>query len=65
MYISYFVILNQILICSTIFAVILLPPALIYYMIPHHEICKHFSIFAPLFENRSHGYFFNFLPTAD
>lgn len=57
MYISYFVILNQILICSIIYAA-----ALEYYLTP---IMKYASISAHLFKNRNHGYFFNFPPSAD
>lgn len=57
MYISYFVILNQILICS----IITVP--LKHDMMPHHEICKHFSIFCSAVLKKTEivdTYFFNF-----
>lgn len=59
MYISYFVILNQILICS----IITVPRALKHDMMPHHEICKHFSIFCSAVLKKTEivdTYFFNF-----
>lgn len=55
MYISYFVILNQILICSIGFCRNVV--ALTYYVKPHHEICKHFSILTCLFKNGNQKHF--------